>query len=110
MQGVFGCFIQRYIHSVIPQRRSPFAVKQKREQFSSDIPDGVYEDEYSCSPPALGMIIISIVEIALYLYDVVEGSNKSSFLDDPAAQLFIYNPHKRYQIWRYITYMFVHAG
>lgn len=28
----------------------------------------------------------------------------------PAATLFIYNPYRRYEVWRFITYMFVHVG
>lgn len=76
--------------------------------YSSDYPDGLYEDEYSCRPPAVAMIIISIIEIILFMYDVIK--HKSLSVEGPAATLFIYNPHKRYQVWRYITYMFVHVG
>ncbi|XP_014487136.1 PREDICTED: protein rhomboid-like isoform X1 [Dinoponera quadriceps] len=75
---------------------------------SSDYPDGLYEDEYSCRPPAVAMIIISIIEIILFMYDVIK--HKSLSVEGPAATLFIYNPHKRYQAWRYLTYMFVHVG
>ena len=28
----------------------------------------------------------------------------------PAATLFIYNPYRRQEAWRFITYMFVHVG
>lgn len=28
----------------------------------------------------------------------------------PAATLFIYNPYKRYESWRFVSYMFVHVG
>lgn len=28
----------------------------------------------------------------------------------PAATLFIYNPYRRYEVWRFVTYMFVHVG
>lgn len=76
--------------------------------YSSDYPDGLYEDEYSCRPPAIAMIIISIIEIILFMYDVIK--HKSLSVEGPAATLFIYNPHKRYQAWRYLTYMFVHVG
>ena len=34
------------------------------------------------------------------------GTNTSG----PAATLFIYNPRKREQAWRFVTYMFVHVG
>lgn len=31
-------------------------------------------------------------------------------INGPAATLFIYNSSERYQVWRFITYMFVHVG
>lgn len=31
-------------------------------------------------------------------------------VDGPAAQLFIYDPWRRYQAWRFVSYMFVHVG
>ncbi|XP_034195641.2 rhomboid-4 isoform X2 [Osmia lignaria lignaria] len=103
MQGVFGHLVQRYVQSMVPQRPSTLHLTR-----SSDFPDGQYEEEYTCNPPALAMIIISILEIVLFLYDVIVYRTPS--VEGPAATLFIYNPHKRYQAWRYITYMFVHVG
>ncbi|XP_076631524.1 rhomboid-4 isoform X1 [Colletes latitarsis] len=102
MQGVFGHLVQRYVHTMVPQRPSVLQLR------SSDYTDGQYEEEYSCKPPPLAMIIISILEITLFLYDVI--THKSLSVEGPAATLFIYNPHKRYQAWRYLTYMFVHVG
>ncbi|XP_076661121.1 rhomboid-4 isoform X1 [Halictus rubicundus] len=102
MQGVFGHLVQRYVHSMVPQRPTVFQTP------SSDYPDGQYEEEYTCKPPALAMIIISVLEITLFLYDVI--AHKSLSVEGPAATLFIYNPHKRFQAWRYLTYMFVHVG
>lgn len=31
-------------------------------------------------------------------------------VNGPAAKIFIYNPWRRYQAWRFATYMFVHVG
>lgn len=31
-------------------------------------------------------------------------------VNGPVAQLFIYNPRKRHEAWRFVTYMFVHVG
>ncbi|XP_012524185.1 rhomboid-related protein 3 isoform X2 [Monomorium pharaonis] len=106
MQGIFGHLVQRYVHCLVPQR--PTHALRQTSLGSSDYPDGLYEEEYSCRPPAVAMIIISIIEIILFMYDVIK--HKSLSVEGPAAQLFIYNPHKRYEAWRYITYMFVHVG
>ena len=99
--------MQRYVHSLVPTRPS-MSGSLRSARYSSDLPDGQYEEEYSCHPPAVAMIIISILEIILYLYDTI--SNRGPSVDGPTAVLFIYNPYKRYQVWRYITYMFVHVG
>lgn len=103
MQGVFGHFVQRYVHTMVPQRPSLHP-----QTMSADWPDGMYEEEYSCNPPAIAMVLISIMEIVLFLFDVF--AHRSLSIDGPAATLFIYNPYKRYEAWRYITYMFVHVG
>ncbi|OXU25961.1 rhomboid-related protein 3 isoform X2 [Nasonia vitripennis] len=106
MQGVFGHFVQRYVHSMVPCR--PCATASLQMTRSGDFPDGLYEEEYSCNPPALAMIIISVLEIILFLYDTI--AHNAVAVEGPMATLFIYNPQKRYQAWRYLTYMFVHVG
>ena len=106
MQSIFGHFLQRYVHSVVPCRPCYSATLQTIPK-SRDLPDGLYEEEYSCNPPALAMIIISTIEIFFFLYDLHTDSRP---VEGPMANLFIYNPHRRYQAWRYLTYMFVHVG
>lgn len=107
MQGVFGHYVQRFVHCMVPGRRLATQTSQT-SGYSSDMIDGVYEEEYSCSPPAIAMVIISILEISLFLYDAI--AHKALSVEGPAAQLFIYHPNKREQAWRYVTYMFVHVG
>lgn len=112
MQGIFGHFVQRYVHSMVPQRPCAPSEMLHRQRSSDssppDFPDGLYEEEYTCNPPAIAMIIISMIEIFLFLLDAFQ--HKSLSVDGPTATLFIYNPYKRYQAWRYVTYMFVHVG
>ncbi|XP_015515806.1 rhomboid-related protein 2 isoform X2 [Neodiprion pinetum] len=107
MQGVFGHYVQRYVHCMVPQRRLASQVS-RTSQYSSDTIDGLYEEEYSCNPPAIAMVIISLLEIILFLYDAI--AHKALTVEGPAAQLFIYHPEKRKEVWRYVTYMFVHVG
>ncbi|XP_047538125.1 rhomboid-related protein 2 isoform X4 [Vanessa atalanta] len=95
LKAVFGHFVARYIHSIIPHR-GPV-----------DTTDGTYEEEYSCWPPAICMILISIIEIVLFCYDASHGKTDAT---GPIAQIFIYNPHKRQEAWRFLTYMLVHVG
>lgn len=90
----------RYIHLLVPRRFDP----------THTVTDGLYEDEYSCFPPPVGMIIISIVEIIFYIIDegLLPGSTMTA--KGPVAELFIYDPHRRREAWRFLTYMLVHVG
>lgn len=69
--------------------------------------DGQYEEEYTCWPPAICMIIISIIEFTLYIIDALVNHPKGT---GPIATELIYNPYKRNEAWRFLTYMFVHIG
>lgn len=99
-QYVFGRYLNRFIQMTIPRRR-----------FKTDTEiDGVYEDEYSCYPPAVGMLIISLIEIMLYCVDEAINKESTEHATGPIANALIYDPYQRQQVWRFITYMFVHVG
>ncbi|CAH2229578.1 jg19710 [Pararge aegeria aegeria] len=109
LKAVFGHFVARYVHSIIPHR-DPIDTIDRWTGFravSSTDGDGTYEEEYTCWPPAICMIIISIAEIVLFCYDAAQGKTDAT---GPIAQIFIYNPHKRQEAWRFLTYMLVHVG
>ena len=74
-----------------------------------------YLRQYICKPPPLFLFAISLVQVGVFVWDVVELSNngKTVGLDGPARVLnnpLIIRPFKKYELWRFITYMFVHAG
>ncbi|XP_050353365.1 rhomboid-related protein 2 isoform X3 [Nymphalis io] len=105
LKAVFGHFVARYIHSIIPHRGPVDTTVHSKSIFTYT--DGTYEEEYSCWPPAICMILISIIEIVLFCYDASQGKTDAT---GPIAQIFIYNPHKREEAWRFLTYMLVHVG
>lgn len=102
--------------------------------------DGAYERSMKFCPPPLTMIIFSIIEIVMFLVDIIyfqwvfewhliivykyltkisfctrnhplaTNKNVGESTSGPAAILFIYNPHLRSEAWRFVTYMFVHVG
>lgn len=43
-----------------------------------------------------------------YSWREYKGLGEST--NGPAATLFIYNPFRRFEAWRFVTYMFVHVG
>uniref|UniRef100_A0A1B6EF39 EF-hand domain-containing protein n=2 Tax=Clastoptera arizonana TaxID=38151 RepID=A0A1B6EF39_9HEMI len=98
-KSFFRSYLQQYVRNTVVSRRPRVVI--------ADSIDGEYEDEYTCWPPAIGMLLISLVEIVFFFYDAFLGASSP---EGPAATMFIYNPHKRYEIWRYLTYMFVHIG
>lgn len=85
---------------IIPRRIDP----------TRTVTDGQYEDEYSCFPPPVGMILISIFEIIFFVIDEGIEPGSTGYAKGPVAEAFIYDPHRRREAWRFLTYMFVHVG
>ncbi|XP_067014945.2 rhomboid-related protein 2 isoform X2 [Anabrus simplex] len=96
---IMGDILNKYVRLVV--------VPRYRE---SDEVDGRlhYEQQYSCCPPKLCMVIISIVEAALFAWDAFKDGKTDG--NGPVATALLYDPKRRYEGWRYLTYMFVHAG
>ncbi|KAL1453624.1 hypothetical protein WDU94_009950 [Cyamophila willieti] len=96
-----------YVHrTVVPRNRHHH---RHTVTISGTDTDGVYEDEYSCIPPPVIMLLISTIEVAIFLYDAMIVGDTYS-LRGPMAKTLIYNPFHRAEVWRYVTYMFVHVG
>ncbi|CRL03868.1 CLUMA_CG016995, isoform B [Clunio marinus] len=93
-------------------------VVPRRDGSVFDETDGAYESQMKFFPPPLTMIIFSIVEIIFFIVDIIhlqdykDGDVKTigTSVKGPAATLFIYNPSRREEAWRFVTYMFVHVG
>ncbi|CAI2723327.1 unnamed protein product [Schistosoma spindalis] len=76
-----------------------------------------YVQAYDCRPPPIFIPLITIAEIAVFIYYVVTYSNKPSSSNIvtassgvPVDSILIYNPTKRHEVWRFLTYMFIHNG
>jgi rhomboid-related protein 1/2/3 len=69
-----------------------------------------YMDHYTCIPPPIFMLLISVMEIAVYIYYCVDMKEFSMTGPVPFASELIYHPRKRYQAWRFVSYALVHAG
>jgi len=54
-------FFNKYIHYTIVPRGLP-----RLRTRGLDHTDGDYEDEYSCNPPALCMVIVSLIEVSFF--------------------------------------------
>ncbi|OQR66745.1 rhomboid-related protein 2-like [Tropilaelaps mercedesae] len=69
-----------------------------------------YIEEYSCVPPPLFIIIISIIQVTVYVYYSMEMNEWSANGPTPIKSPLIYNPHRRYEAWRFLSYQFIHIG
>lgn len=83
--------------AVVPQ-------KERRTVVSS------YMDQYTCAPPPIFMLMVSVIEIAVYVYYCVDMGDFSANGPVPYYSPLIYNPSRRYEGWRFLTYGLIHAG
>ncbi len=73
-----------------------------------------YQNQYSCSPPPLFMLTMSLLQVAIFAYDGAVMFQEIGYIGlngpVPYCSHLIYDPNKREQVWRYLTYMFIHSG
>jgi len=70
-----------------------------------------YQNQYSCNPPPVFMLIVSLIQIAIFMFNSFQEIGNISLNGPvPYCSYLIYNPNKRMEIWRFLTYSLVHAG
>ncbi|XP_033618783.1 rhomboid-related protein 3 isoform X4 [Fukomys damarensis] len=71
-----------------------------------------YYDSYTCCPPPWFMITVTLLEIAFFLYNGVSLGQFVLQVTHPRylKNSLVYHPQLRAQAWRYLTYIFMHAG
>lgn len=73
-----------------------------------------YLSQYSCKPPPFFLLLLSLAQIGVFVYhvlilasrDKVVGPDGPAYTEGP----LIFNPSKKKEVWRFLTYMFVHSG
>lgn len=93
------------MRSVVAAAIANIVPKSQREDFLAN---------YNCKPPPIFMVLISIIEIiifAIYAAELKEkGIATTATTGVPTYSPLIYKPTRRYEAWRYLTYMFIHQG
>ena len=69
-----------------------------------------YDEYYTCCPPPLFIILVSLVEIGFYVYYSVTMKEFSLTGPTPIHSPLIYDPYRRHEAWRFLTYTFLHKG
>ncbi len=73
-----------------------------------------YQNQYSCSPPPIFMLGVSLLQVFIFAYNSAVMYREIGYIGlngpVPYCSHLIYNPNRRRQVWRYVTYMFIHSG
>ncbi|XP_019948092.1 rhomboid-related protein 2 [Paralichthys olivaceus] len=71
-----------------------------------------YLERTNCCPPPIFIILISIGELAVFIYYAVWKPQKQWVTLDEGIwkSPLSYKPENRQEAWRFVSYMFVHAG
>nr|XP_004551070.2 rhomboid-related protein 2 [Maylandia zebra] len=93
-----GCFEK--FHHLVSKWMLPEHLREK------------YLERANCFPPPIFIILISIAELAVFIYYAVWKPQKQWVTLDEGIwnSPLTYKPECRNEAWRFISYMFVHAG
>ena len=73
-----------------------------------------YLDEYSCKPPPMFLLLISLAQLGVFIWHVIKLTNQEKPVGPNGPPYIegylIFNPKKKWEVWRFLTYMFVHSG
>lgn len=71
----------------------------------------LYLKQFNCLPPPVFILLVSLAQIGVYIYYVLQADEKFSISGPtPVKSIFIYDPHRKKEVWRFVTYMLVHVG
>lgn len=98
-------------HLVDPDPPLRRMVRIIADEFLSEERDRkLYADQYTCCPPPLFILCITLIELGFFTYYWVAMGEVSPSGPVPIDSVFIYRPDRRQEVWRFIFYMVLHAG
>ncbi|KAL3271050.1 hypothetical protein HHI36_021550 [Cryptolaemus montrouzieri] len=100
----------KYVETIVPPRRSGPKGRAQVSQIEEDEADLAYEQQYSCWPPPIGLPLMAVITIIPFILDEYYEPNSTLTANGVIAKWLIYDPTRRYEVWRFFTYMFVHIG
>ncbi|KAK9874299.1 hypothetical protein WA026_002651 [Henosepilachna vigintioctopunctata] len=99
----------KYVETIVPPRRCVLRGRLPVAQ-TEDESDLAYEQQYSCYPPPIGLLLMAVITIIPFIIDEYNEPNSTLNANGMIAKWLIYDPGRRYEVWRFFTYMFVHIG
>lgn len=71
-----------------------------------------FVEEFTCSPPTLVMIGLTVLELAMFVYTslIISTDERQPHPITwtgpvPYCSHLIYNPRRRWEAWRFVSYM-----
>ncbi|XP_031635939.1 rhomboid-related protein 2-like [Contarinia nasturtii] len=100
----FHHIMLKYCELIVPPRNQ------------DDVIDGTYDVSLRFWPPPLTMITFSVIQTIIFFiaasYNESNGNASTSIYDMPqnntVLTLLMYDPNKRNEIWRFLSYMLIH--
>lgn len=91
-------------------------LRQDQMLLPTTVDDTPNHQTFGCRFPPLAILLISLIEIIFFVIDdrkylvTRPTSSGSSHNDIGAINYWLrYDPHRRYEIWRFVSYMLVHV-
>jgi len=73
-----------------------------------------YLDKYSCKPPPMFILLLSLLQISVFVWHVILLNNRGETVGPNGPPYtkgwLIFNPCRKWQVWRFLSYIFVHSG
>ncbi|XP_059149666.1 rhomboid-related protein 2-like [Physella acuta] len=109
-------FSKMFMYQLTKKERESFR-RVMKSALATIIPVNKREDfiaNYTCCPPPIFIPLISIVEIAVFVYYVLDmkkrGFETTATSGVPMYSPLIYLANRRYEAWRFLSYMLIHNG
>ena len=67
-----------------------------------------YAEECQACPPPLFILLITVIEVLIFVVSNTIYEGNPHYMNE--CSWLIYNPYRRQEIWRFLTYMFVHGS
>ncbi|XP_064461137.1 rhomboid-related protein 2-like [Ornithodoros turicata] len=93
----FHALVRYAARAVVPTRQRATVVRR-------------YMDEYSCMPPPIFVMLVSLIEVIVFVYYCIVLNELTATGPAPTESPLIYNPKRRKEAWRFLTYMLIHVG
>ena len=65
-------------------------------------------EECQACPPPLFILLITVIEVLIFVVSNTIYEGNPHYMNE--CSWLIYNPYRRQEIWRFLTYMFVHGS